>query len=271
MRLERYFQSLTAECETLKDRVRYLVNEAHWPTDGEWKESVLRSMLKRSAPESVTVGRGFVVHQDGCSTQIDVLVYDNSMPILYRDGDLVFVTPSACRGIVEVKSNTTLPAFREAAVKLADNAEFIRSRSDLFDIFVGFFSYDVRTANCLTYLQALDATADGQDARVIDHVVLGGRKLIKYWSSDPSVQQGGQNYEHWHLYDLNRMAPGYFIHNLLLNVSKNLSAQRERTWFPRNSKEAHIEGQRKFSRSAQQALPADVPAAATRRPRRGRK
>ena len=124
MDLVQYFQSLTYECEVLKDRVRHLIDNAHWPTDGEWKESVLRSMIRRSAPESVTVGRGFVVHQEGCSSQIDVLIYDNSMPILYKDGDLVFITPSACRGIVEVKSNTTLPAFRKAAVKLADNAEF---------------------------------------------------------------------------------------------------------------------------------------------------
>jgi hypothetical protein len=268
MDLERYFQSLTDECATLKDRVRYLVNDAHWPTDGEWKESVLRSMLKRSAPGSVTVGRGFVVHQDGCSTQIDVLIYDNSMPILYRDGDLVFITPSACRGIVEVKSNTSLPEFRAAAVKLADNAEFIRSRSADFHIFVGFFAYDVRTPNCVPFLQALNAAAAGQYGRLIDHVALGSRKLIKYWPSDPDSVRARLGYDQWHLYDLNRMAPGYFIHNLLLNVSKKLITQRENTWFPRNSKEVNIEGHLGFERAAQQMLPADVPAAASRR--RGR-
>lgn len=78
MNVENYFRSLSHECETLKNRVRYFVEDSHWPSDGEWKESVLRSMLKRSAPESVTVGRGFVVHEDGCSTQIDILIYDNS-------------------------------------------------------------------------------------------------------------------------------------------------------------------------------------------------
>ena len=269
MNLERYFQSLTAECETLKDRVRLLVDDAHWPTDGEWKESVLRSMLKRSAPESVTIGRGFVVHQDGCSTQIDVLIYDNSMPILYRDGDLVFVTPAACRGIVEVKSNTSLREFRAAADKLADNAEFIRSRSYDFHIFVGFFSYDVRTTNCRPFLEALNNASAGQDARRIDHVALGANKFIRYWTSDPDEETTRRSYDQWHLYNLNRMAPGYFIHNLLLSVSKKLSAQRERTWFPRESKEAYIEERHAFERAAQQTLPADVPAAASRRQGRG--
>lgn len=269
MNLERYFQSLTDECETLKDRVRHLVNDAHWPTDGEWKESVLRSMLRRSAPESVTVGRGFVVHQEGCSTQIDVLIYDNSMPILYRDGDLVFVTPSACRGIVEVKSNTSRATFRAAAEKLADNAGFIRSRNSDFHIFVGFFSYDLRAANCRSFLQALNQVAEGQDSRVIDHVALGSNTLIKYWPSDPSRDRATLRYDQWHLYNLNRMAPGYFIHNLLLSVSKKLNAQRETTWFPRNSKEAHIESRLALRRAAQQTLAADVPAAASRRQGRG--
>ena len=125
MDIEEYFRSLTSECETLKQRVRYLIAGAHWPTDGEWKESVLRSMIRRSASQNVTVGRGFVVGRDSCSTQLDILIYDNSMPILYRDGDLVFVTPAACRGIIEVKTNVTVHQFRSAARKLASNAQFI--------------------------------------------------------------------------------------------------------------------------------------------------
>lgn len=241
MDIESYFASLTDECETLKNRVRHFVNDAHWPTDGEWKESVLRSMLKRSAPESVTIGRGFVVHQERCSTQIDVLVYDNSMPILYRDGDLVFITPSACRGIVEVKSNTSSREFRTAASKLADNAEFIREHSSDFHIFVGLFSYDLRGQNIDPILSALANSANGQQARVIDHVALGASKLIKYWDAHPQDISGRKNYNHWHLYNLSRMAPGYFIHNLLISVSKKLSAQRDGTWFPLESKEAYLE------------------------------
>jgi hypothetical protein len=250
MNIENYFQSLTDECETLKNRVRHFVNDAHWPTDGEWKESVLRSMLKRSAPESVTIGRGFVVHQDTCSTQIDVLVYDNSMPILYRDGDLVFVTPSACRGIVEVKSNISHRAFDVAATKLADNAQFIREHSFDFHIFVGLFSYDIRSKNCAPILNSLASAARGIDARVIDHVALGTSKLIKYWHGNPDDDHGGMIYNHWHQYNLNRMASGYFIHNLLLSVSKKLIAQRESTWFPRESKEAYVERTLAFERAA---------------------
>lgn len=240
MEIEEYFRSLTDECNTLKNRVRHFVSDAHWPTDGEWKESVLRSMLRRSAPNCVTIGRGFVVNQDACSSQIDVLIYDNSMPILYRDGDLVFITPSACRGIVEVKSNTSVSEFRSAATKLSDNAKLIRDNSIDFHIFVGFFSYDVRSTNCEPILNALGEIAEGHESRIIDHVVLGASTLLKFWWDNPSDESVRTNCKRWHLYNLHRMAPGYFIHNLLLNVSKKQAVMRERAWFPQDSKEAYI-------------------------------
>jgi hypothetical protein len=198
-------------------------------------------MLKRSAPESVTIGRGFVVHQERCSTQIDVLIYDNSMPILYKDGDLVFITPAACRGIVEVKSTISSREFRVAVDKLAANAEFIRQLSGDFHIFVGLFSYDMHRNSCERLLEALADATNGQPARIIDHVALGASKLIKYWHARPEDISGRMNYNQWHLYSLDRMAPGYFIQNLLLSVSRNIAAQREGTWFPDQSKEAFLE------------------------------
>ena len=112
MNLERYFRSLGSEVEALKSRVRDLKDSTHWLTDGEWKESVLRSVLRRNLPESVGVGRGFVVAEFQSSHQLDVLVYERSAPVLFRDGDLVFVTPDAVLGIIEVKSKVTSRTFQ---------------------------------------------------------------------------------------------------------------------------------------------------------------
>jgi hypothetical protein len=74
MDLPAYFESISAELQAIQNRVRLLIHDAHWPTDGELKESVLRSVLRRSASQTVTVGRGFVVEHEWCSTQIDVLL-----------------------------------------------------------------------------------------------------------------------------------------------------------------------------------------------------
>ena len=97
-----YHKSLTDELYSIKDRIRNLVK--HWPTDGESKEAVLRSLLRKLLPESVIVGRGFIVASDRSSTQIDVLIVDARKPTLFRDGDLLIVTPDAVLGVIEVKT-----------------------------------------------------------------------------------------------------------------------------------------------------------------------
>lgn len=41
------FRNITTEIEALKGRIRRLISNKHFPTDGEWKESVVRTMLRR--------------------------------------------------------------------------------------------------------------------------------------------------------------------------------------------------------------------------------
>ena len=114
---EKYHLSVTEELYSLKDRIRNLVT--HWATDGESKEVALRSVLRRHLPESVIVGRGFVVGPDSSSTQIDILIVDASKPTLFKDGDLLIVTPDAVVGVIEVKTKLRSEAeFKEAITKL---------------------------------------------------------------------------------------------------------------------------------------------------------
>ena len=61
MDTDKYFESLTDEILALKNRVRNFIHDSHWLTDGEWKESVLRSIIARSLPSSAKIGRGFIV------------------------------------------------------------------------------------------------------------------------------------------------------------------------------------------------------------------
>ena len=105
MNVTDYYRSLASELHAVKNRVRNFIGSHHWPTDGEWKESVLRTVLRRHLPSNMKVGRGFVVRPERPSKQIDVLIYDASKPVLYQDGDLVIVTCDAVKGIIEVKSN----------------------------------------------------------------------------------------------------------------------------------------------------------------------
>src|SRR5207247_7542241 len=130
MRVEEYFRSLTVELEALKDRVRHLINDKHWQTDGEWKESVVRQVLRRHLPASTDVGRGFVVTAESASHQLDVLIRDVSKPVLFRDGDLAFVTPDAVVGVIEVKARATPAIIARAAAKLATDMAIVRKAAN---------------------------------------------------------------------------------------------------------------------------------------------
>src|SRR5947208_2238829 len=84
MNIADHYRSLAGELRSLKNRVRNYIEDSHWQTDGEWKESVLRSVLSRNMPDTTKIGRGFVVNQYYSSTQIDILIYRHDSPVFFR-------------------------------------------------------------------------------------------------------------------------------------------------------------------------------------------
>ena len=84
----------------MKDRVRNFIAGNHWLTDGEWKEGVLRAMFAQRLPSSVVVGHGFIITETGQTTQCDILIFRADCPVLFRQGDLAFVTPDAVLAVI---------------------------------------------------------------------------------------------------------------------------------------------------------------------------
>lgn len=144
-----YFHSMTQELSALKDRVSNLIDERHQGEIGSWRESIVRSMLRRHLPPNIGVGQGFILTEYGPTSQIDVIVYDLKYPRLFQDDDLVIVTPDAVRAIVEVKSSTSGAKLRKDLRKLANAAYLCRMDSQMrlhqqengADLFVGYFSF----------------------------------------------------------------------------------------------------------------------------------
>jgi len=109
MSLIEYHKNTTKEILALTDKVRELVT--HWGEDGRYKEAVLKNIIQRFLPEKYLIGTGFVVKQTEnrgehtSSRQIDLIIYDDSSPILFKEGDFVILTVDGIRGIIEVKAN----------------------------------------------------------------------------------------------------------------------------------------------------------------------
>lgn len=241
MDVAQYFDSLSLELSALKNRVRHLIKNKHWPTDGEWKESVLRTILRRHLPSTVKVGRGFVVKPSGSSKQIDVLIYDVSKPLLYQDGDLVMITTDSVKGIIEVKSTISgISKLTEYAEVLADNAEFVYNdfehKNERKNIFVGLFCYDgeLRDNHSRQALEKLGSIAGGDRKRVVTHLCLGSSFFIRFWGTSPHSEP---DYNSWHSYWLDFKAPGYFINNVVDAVARDSVKLNQDVWFPLTGKE----------------------------------
>jgi hypothetical protein len=193
-----YFHSLSSELHSLKNRVRNFIQDRHWQTDGEWKESVLRTFLRRNLPKSVEIGRGFVLSSDNVSKQIDILLYDSTKPILFQDGDLVFVTPDAVLGIIEVKSSLNNSTLRESLQILSSNAHLVQSKSTGRRVY-GLFSYEDKTTNIDVTLRTLQEVSEEQGSRVIHCICLGESSFIRFWNIDPI--SGNRVINKWHAYN----------------------------------------------------------------------
>jgi hypothetical protein len=233
MDVESHFRSLTAELEALKGRVGSFIDKAHWLTDGEWKESILRSFLTRRLPDTVKVGRGFVLTKSGLTTQCDILLYKASSPILFRDGELVILTPDAVLGIIEVKSRANRATLESALEKFAAIGRKLgRERSN---VLFGLFSYENDINDVCVALRILRDKCD-HEAKIVDLLNLGCSTFIKWWRFNP--ESADSHYEKWHSYDLPDMAAGYFIANVVEFVSPDSVGKNNWLWFPESGKES---------------------------------
>jgi hypothetical protein len=113
-----YLNSWTSELYSRADRVRQLIGDAHWLSDGHHKESIIREFLVRHLPHVLSVHRGFVKTVGGensCSPENDILVSDfSSHPPYFFEGDLQIVPPSSVIASLEIKSTFNKSTISDA-------------------------------------------------------------------------------------------------------------------------------------------------------------
>ena len=236
MNSEEYFKDLSKEFRAVQNRIRNLIGPVHWPSDGAWKESVLRSVLRRYLPPSFTVGSGFIVMADGVSTQIDILVCDDSAPMLFREGDFMIATPECVRAAVEVKTGLRSAAkLREALEKLNEISSLLRRRPARPRPFLGLFSYEPMDTEAKDVLDLLHEVNGGTNYE-IQALCFGDSQYYRFWELDPR-SHSTRLYESWHAYNLKEIAPGYFVHNLVEFLFPNAV---DHGWYPADGKERHL-------------------------------
>lgn len=239
MDLNGYYASLSAEMMAVKDRVRQLIGPAHWPSDGEHKETILRQAIRRIAPRNMVVGKGFIVSPEYTSTQIDVLVYDDRYPVHYQDGDLFMIPPAACRAAIEVKSALhNIGQFQATAAKQIAIQRGLRDAGVTREVFSGLLYYENNIQNSGERIgRCLAELAAGDPQLAINHVALGTDRLFKFWDVHPQHREGGR-YNNWHEYNMPQRAFGYFLYNLVVDPT---IVPPDAVYFPPEGKEINLD------------------------------
>ncbi|WP_201210366.1 DUF6602 domain-containing protein [Rhodocyclus purpureus] len=232
-----FHRSVTEELYSLKDRIRNLVS--HWLTDGESKEVALRSVLRRHLPTSVTIGRGFIVTPTESSTQVDILIVDSNKPTLFREGDLLIVTPDAVIGVIEVKTKLIgKRPMTDTLEKLSKIEDLCRDSTGGGSVWTGLFVFE---GNDSLQERLLGAVGEAYESTrcPVNCISCGKDLFVRYWARGEDIN----SYEKgavWHSYVLSGVAPSYFMGNLIDSISSVDHSTAGFAWFPMlGGKEQH--------------------------------
>lgn len=220
-----YQKSIALEFNANKNRIRHLIGSAHWGEDGRHKEVILMNFLKRFLPNNVAVGTGFIKEGDSISTQIDIIIYDPSVPLYFKENDFIIVQPRSVFGVIEVKSNPNKNKIGEAILKANQVGPLIREKQ----IFNGLFIFGQNSNNENYSSKMLSKPQNGifknslLDAlskdNGINHIVSMDGVFIKKWNEE----------EQFSCYKIRNLAVSYFFSNLLdaIDSSTELSGITE--------------------------------------------
>lgn len=247
-------KSITKELTLTKDRVEYLIGDANWAEVGRFKEAILRKSISQFMPSNLNIGTGFIVGnndhtfgQNGqISSQLDIIIYEDKSPVIFKEGDFVILTESAVRAVIEVKTkiinygSLTRTVEGKEVPNKKDNAlnhiiqkfnrlrnfETFRPNGNNRKKFVGIFSFEYEQNFSVDRVDEALRLSNG----LVNHISLGPNKFIRYWentnSLEPRPDYQGRCYIRYNLTDLSF---SYFISNLLHIVSDEDPV--ERYWF----------------------------------------
>lgn len=237
-------KSITRELTLTKDRVEFLIGDANWGDVGRYKEAILRKTISQFLPFNLKIGTGFIIgnndHQFGqsglISTQLDIIIYEDKSPVIFREGDFVIITESAVRAVIEVKTKVTnyskniksenaLNNVINKLNRLVNFSTFIPSQVNKKK-FVGIFSFEHTDSFDNDRIPQAVSLSNG----LVNHISLGPNRFIRYWENTndltPPTDRSGRCYIR---YNLQELSFSYFISNLLHIVADEDPV--ERYWF----------------------------------------
>lgn len=234
--LPAFQKSIGNELLTIRNRVRNLIGDAHRGEEGRYKESVLKKMIREYLPHNLSIGSWFIVSKNGghghggqshISKQIDILIYDNSYPVVFRDGDFVIITQDMVKAIIEVKSkiNSSWEDWLKNVVnhlERLEDFETLKERIRENSVFSWIFAYEKGMREARLTDQSKYAWIQ---LKYVNHISLWNDIFFKARKeSNETVNPHGNSRINWshpffNIYNIGGYSFGYFLSNLLHIVS----------------------------------------------------
>lgn len=235
-----YRKSISNELISIKDRVRNFIDNNHWGEDGRYKEIILSDILKRHLPQNVSVATGFVMGDGNqISSQIDIIIYKNNYPVLFKIDDFVVVPKESVLGIIEVKTKLVRSNIKSAIEKSYGNGQLIGKQN----IFNGIFGYETEFEfNVSRPLLGGIETTLRQNHGFLNNICFGKDHFMRYWNTGNPRDK--DNIKCYSFYKIKDLSFGYFISNLIEDIYLQLDQEINDTFksylYPiEESKEAH--------------------------------
>lgn len=146
----------SAELQSRADRIRNLIGDRHWPTDGRHKEMILGETISRYLPSQFSQCSGFIAGnlQGEISPEIDLYIADHSKcPALHNECGVQVTNASSVVATIEVKSNFNSAHLRSATDHLAKLVNTFSESSE--HIWNGLFFFGTDLGKDYDYAQTL--------------------------------------------------------------------------------------------------------------------
>lgn len=217
-----YIISLQQELLSQAARVRNLIDDAHWLSDGHHKEYLLISLLNRHLPSGMIASRGFVVCPDQPhirSTEQDVMILDTTheSPI-FNQGNIAITFPRSVRALVSVKSTMGQEEICDSVLGLTSAIAVCRPHLPLDRLFCGayFFRPGFKTSST-----AIDHFYKAV-SKIPENLFPTGHESTSFSFADSTglflsakVNMENMSSIHFQAFSLENAATGIFIASLL--------------------------------------------------------
>lgn len=220
--MDELYESIAKEMHAKKNRVRNIIGDSHWGQEGKYKETILKKIIQRHLPKDISIGTGFIATkiEETISTtsQIDLILYQNSYPPLFREEDFVILHPDPVCAIIEVKTNipNSKPQLEEILNTASRNAIKVLQNKNQNNIkfFNGIFSYDTE----MNIKAVLDAYKNHRDVLWNDPTIDKAKNIVSaatvnHMCLDQDIYFKSV-YHGFEAFKSKQQAPAYFISKL---------------------------------------------------------